>query len=82
MPHPFLVKQEGRIMNHMTGKFFSRILIFKVYPVREADSSFLESTATAVFVSYFSHQNSANRSAFMIETENTVYKEGIQAVSP
>ena len=66
-------------MNHMTDKFFSRIWIFRVYPVREADSSFLESTAITVFAS---SANSANRSVFVIETENTEYKEGIQAVSP
>jgi hypothetical protein len=67
-------------MNFMTGKFFSRILIFKVYPVREADSSFLVSTAITVFSSYYSHQNSANRSVCVVETENTRYKEGIQSL--
>jgi len=82
MPHPFVVKQEGRTMNLMTGKFFSCILIFKVYPVREADSSFLESTATTVFASYFSHQKSANRSVFVIETENSEYKEKEYRPSP
>jgi hypothetical protein len=76
-----VVKQEGRTMNLMTGKSFSRILIFKVYPVREADSSFLENTAFTVFATYFSHHNFTNRSVFVIETENTEYKEGIQAVS-
>jgi len=68
-------------MNLMTGKFFSRILIFEVYPVREADSSFLESTAITVFSNYSSHQNFTNRSVFVIETESTEYKEGIQRVS-
>jgi len=80
--HPFVVKQEGRTMNLTKGKFFPRILIFIVYPVREADSSFLESTAITVFARYFSHQNFTNRSVFVIETENTEYKERIQAVSP
>jgi hypothetical protein len=71
------VRREAGRTNHVPGKFFSHILIFRVYPVREADSLFLESTAFTVFARYSGHQNSGNRSVFVIETENAEYKEGI-----
>jgi hypothetical protein len=41
MAHPLMVTQEERTANRVTGKFFSRILIFTCYPARATDSSFI-----------------------------------------
>jgi L-fucose mutarotase/ribose pyranase (RbsD/FucU family) len=77
MSHPFMVTKEGRTANHVTGKFFSRILILTRYPAREAESSVivndvnLLSTVIAVYASCFNIQNCVNRLIYVMDTADS-----------